>query len=666
MDAYLRLQQRKAEEHNAYAMSMVSYSHGRVSEEDFLKYDKEALESNIYDYIVIGSGYGGSIYAMRMAEKGYSVLLLEQGRRWSNKKADVDLSFSDLWKPNLFKWLCGNRQCISLGGICVETNVGVGGCSLGNTSHLEEHPDFKDLKPFYEKVRHNLGVTTQPSILERDAQVVAAASRAGVPFEAYRTDVGVFFGKQTGTKKEVALHSNEDRQAQKVLNDPKRNVPTPEQKSHNTRRQQIQRQSLGMTDANIGERGRAVWDDPYFGGIGMNRSPCMECGECSVGCTRNAKNSLDKNYTFMSEQRYDVNLVTGCRVDAVRYLGAIESEEDDSRYVVDGIISQMVGNEKGLTDFTVRKKFSVQLKARNVVVSCGTVETNALLLAMKNDPLGLPELPNSVGTNIYSPNMVKMHVTSLDFEEGTPDGRNFTEGVTTSAVLKTTDNNGKIEVSGVPPESSRIRYSCFRRSDDGSWGGVGNAIMKAFNNWYQSPYDMFHYSTKPAWNETTVVLKEVTPNSDPMTMRLVKKKPVLDCTIPRNVPTHSKKVADEILEQLGGGYIGQSYKEVFLNKSIVSDIVGGVDEDVINKETNEVHQYPGLYVVDGSTISQSLGAVDSTLTVAALSERAAASVPISSSGMAKERFSEFTPWTNIELKDRGFKVVPTSKTESKK
>ena len=224
LDAYHRIRERKAAAHNEYAMSSVSYTHGKVSQEGLQSYDHEALKENIYDYIVIGSGYGGSIYAMRMAEKGYSVVLLEQGRRWNNIKTNVDLNCSDLWKPNLLKLLRGKKQYISLGDICVETNVGVGGCSLEQSSHLEEHPDFKDLEPYYKKVRQFLGVSTQPAIYERDGRVVTAASNVEVPFEAYRTDVGIFFGKQAGNIKDQTLLTNEERRIKDIANNPNRTV----------------------------------------------------------------------------------------------------------------------------------------------------------------------------------------------------------------------------------------------------------------------------------------------------------------------------------------------------------------------------------------------------------------------------------------------------------
>ena len=408
-----------------------------------------------------------------------------------------------------------------------------------------------------------------------------------------------------------------------------------------------------MKDMNISERGRAVWDDPYFEGLGMTRSPCMECGECSVGCSRNAKNSLDKNYLYLAEMRYGVNILNSYRATAVRYLGEVEDEEDDSRYVVDGKLTIVKPNEDGLSDVSVGKSIDVRLKARNVVVSCGTVETNSLLLQMKKDELGLPNLPDSVGTNIFSPTTTKLYCTSLDLE-GTPDGRDFSEGVSASVVLKTTDNNGKIEVSGVPLENSRTRYTSFRRQEH--YSGLFNVLKQCLINWYNNPIEMYHWCVKPGWNETTLVLKEVIPNDEPMTMSINKKQPVLSCETPHNIPRHSGKVADELLESLGGGFVSQNYKEVLFNKSVVSDIVGGVDSNTINSSTNEVHSYPGLYVVDGSTINQSLGSIDSTLTVAAIAERAADSVPVSTSGKAKPRFSEYTPWTTVEFKDRGHKV----------
>ena len=82
----------------------------------------------------------------------------------------------------------------------------------------------------------------------------------------------------------------------------------------------IQRKALG-TDGEIAERGRAVWTDPYFNGVGPNRGPCIGCAKCSILCRTNAKNTMEVNYGFLAERRYDATFMSTTRAEAVRYLG---------------------------------------------------------------------------------------------------------------------------------------------------------------------------------------------------------------------------------------------------------------------------------------------------------------------------------------------------------
>jgi cholesterol oxidase len=211
-----------------------------------------------YDYVVIGSGFGGSVSALRLSEKGYRVAVLERGKRW--RAEDFPKTNWDtrrfLWAPKL---LCYGIQAITfLRDVMILHGAGVGGGSLvyANTllvppDHIFEEPrwrslgDWKrDLTPHYATAKRMLGATTAECQTELDHALRDVARDMGRESTFHKTEVGVFFGQPGVT------------------------VP-----------------------------------DPYFGGAGPARAGCTMCGGCMVGCRHNAKNTLDKNYLWLAERR---------------------------------------------------------------------------------------------------------------------------------------------------------------------------------------------------------------------------------------------------------------------------------------------------------------------------------------------------------------------------
>jgi cholesterol oxidase len=210
-----------------------------------------------YDVVVVGSGFGGSVAALRASEKGYRVLVLEAGRRFSDAtlpKTSWDLP-KFFWAPRL-GWL-GIQKITPLNDVLVLSGAGVGGGSLvyANTLYTPLDDFFRDpqwaqitdwkveLAPYYDQATRMLGVTKNPSITPSDVHMRAVAEDMGVGHTFDLTPVGVFFDQP----------------------------------------------------------GRTV-DDPYFGGAGPARTGCIECGECMIGCRHGAKNRLDVNYLHLAEQ----------------------------------------------------------------------------------------------------------------------------------------------------------------------------------------------------------------------------------------------------------------------------------------------------------------------------------------------------------------------------
>lgn len=210
-----------------------------------------------YDVIVVGSGFGGSVAALRLTEKGYRVGVMEAGRRF----ADDELPENN-WAVTRYLWApwarCfGIMRITLLKDVLIASGTGVGGGSLVYANTLYEPLDAfyrdrqwahladwkEELAPHYAQAKKMLGVTTYPGSSPADARLRALARDYGVEETFHPTEVGVLFGETPGEK--IA--------------------------------------------------------DPFFGGAGPVRNACIDCGACMTGCRHNAKNTLVKNYLHLAE-----------------------------------------------------------------------------------------------------------------------------------------------------------------------------------------------------------------------------------------------------------------------------------------------------------------------------------------------------------------------------
>ncbi|MQA03996.1 MAG: FAD-dependent oxidoreductase [Streptosporangiales bacterium] len=210
-----------------------------------------------FDVAVVGSGFGGSVTALRLAEKGYRVVVLEAGRRFAPEQLP-----RTSWQLRRFLWAprlgCYGIQRISvLRDVVVLAGAGVGGGSLvyANTLYEPPEPFFRDpqwrditdwqdeLRPFYDQARRMLGVTENPTMTPSDEAMRTVADQMGVGHTFRLAPVGVWFGKP----------------------------------------------------------GETI-DDPYFGGAGPSRTGCIQCGSCMTGCRFGAKNTLPSNYLYLAER----------------------------------------------------------------------------------------------------------------------------------------------------------------------------------------------------------------------------------------------------------------------------------------------------------------------------------------------------------------------------
>jgi cholesterol oxidase len=313
---------------------------------------------HVYDYLIIGSGFGGSVSALRLVEKGYDVLLLEKGSELVAEdfpKTNWDVK-RWLWAPLLgFR---GLFQIRPFRHVAVLAGAGVGGGSLtyANTLPIPRAGFFsspswahladweKQLMPHYQTARRMLGAAPTDFLTPADKLLQSVAEDRGKPEQFEKPYVGIF----------------------------------------------------------MGERGKTV-PDPYFGGQGPERTGCIRCGACMTGCRHGAKNSLDKNYLYLAQKR---GLELRADTEVVRV-----APHEQGGYEVEAL--------RG-TSFFRRER--IAYRARNVIFSGGALGTNALLLRQKRDKTALPRLSDQLGrrvrTNSESLIVVTVPASSEDHSQG--------------------------------------------------------------------------------------------------------------------------------------------------------------------------------------------------------------------------------------------------------
>ncbi len=307
---------------------------------------------------MIGSGFGGSVSALRLAEKGYRVAVLECGRRFE----DEDFA-KTTWQLGRYYWMpkLGLRGILRLTvfkDIFIVSGCGVGGGSLGYANTLyRARPAFfadrqwgelgnweADLQPHYEAAERMLGVADYPLEGPADLLLKEYGEEIGVGDTYKQTRVGAYFG----------------------------------------------------------EPGKTV-SDPYFGGEGPDRAGCIGCGSCMVGCRHNAKNTLRKNYLWFAEQ-LGVEIIPERQVTDVRPLGAEDGSE-----------GYEVASERSGAWVRRRRR---TLTAGGVVVAAGALGTNSLLQNCRHRgslPNLSPRLGDLVRTNSESINAVTAPSDERDF-----------------------------------------------------------------------------------------------------------------------------------------------------------------------------------------------------------------------------------------------------------
>lgn len=533
----------------------------------------------LFDHVVIGSGFGGAVSAMRLAEKGYRVLVLERGRRF----ADEDFARSTwdlrryLWAPALRCF--GILQISPFRDVVVLHGAGVGGGSLGYANVLMQPSDaaFDEpawrrladwktiLAPHYATARRMLGVATNPRLGPADAVLQSIAADMGVAHTVRATTVGTFFGRP-------------------------------------------------------GREGEEV-PDPYFGGAGPARRGCTFCGGCMVGCRHNAKNTLVKNYLWFAER-------SGALVEAEREVLDVRplpaGEPDGARYAVVHRRSTALPGAPG-------RRGERTVRARNVVVAAGALGTMRLLLRCRDVTRSLPDVSPRLG------DMVRTNSESLLGVVSRGRDVDYSAGIAITSIFEP-DASTAIEPVRYPAGSSAMRLLSGPMVE--ARGGVPARVAASLLHLVRHPLDFLRTHLLPGWAERTTIVLAMQTEDDALRVRLGRSPLTLfrrglvsvtqeGVARPARLPI-AHRVTREFAARTNGIPLG-SINEGLFDVPMTAHILGGCPmgesaaDGVVGRDC-QVHGYPGLYVVDGSVMPGNPG-VNPSLTIAALAEYAMERIP---------------------------------------
>ncbi|MEV6769621.1 GMC family oxidoreductase [Nocardia sp. NPDC051030] len=534
-----------------------------------------------YDVLVIGSGFGGSVSALRLTEKGYRVGVLESGRRWEASdipKSNWNLRKS-IWMPRL--GLTGTQRVSLLGKVTLFSAAGVGGGSLiyGNTLY-EPLPNFysdpswahitdwrSELAPYYDQAQRMLGVAENPRITPADEALREVAVELGVEDTFHPTNVGVFFGE------------------------PGKTVP-----------------------------------DPYFGGVGPDRTGCIHCANCMTGCAHGAKNTTNTNYLYLAEQ-------AGAQVHSMTTVTDVRQLTGGGYAVTTQTSGRLVRRQ--------RREFS----AEQVVFSAAARGTHHLLHQLR-DTGRLPEISPRLGELTRTNSEAVLTATSRTRTD-------FAQGVAITSSIHP-EPNTHIEVCHYGKGQNMLFPLTAPMIDGGPLRFLRFLLLILLH-----PL-LFARSLKVRRASERSVILLVMQSLDNSLTSFGKKTPFgyflstkqgAGEPNPTWIPTGHK--ANRLFaEKIDGDALGM-YMDVF-NIPSTAHYIGGCPmgesaADGVIDPYHRLHGYEGLHVIDGSAVSANLG-VNPSLTITAMAERACAFWPNKGEtdtrpahGIAYQRISPVNP-----------------------
>ena len=496
-----------------------------------------------FDVVVIGSGFGGSVAALRLREKNYSVAVIEAGRRFS----DSDFPKTS-WRLSRFLYfprlgLNGIQRIHALPDVLILAGAGVGGGSLVYANTLYQPPQSyfddrqwshitdwrEELAPCYEQATRMLGVEKNPHMTPSDIAMKKVADEMGVGQTFTLAPLGIHFGKGSGLQSE----------------------------------------------------------DPYFGGKGEARNGCTQCGACMTGCRFNAKNTLPKNYLGLAEK-------IGAKVFPEETVIKIEELQNKEWKITTRKSSSWFG----------RKKFYI---AKDVVVAAGTYNSQKLLHQMKISgvlPHISQALGNLSRTNSEAlTGAIMKHSSPIDFSVGAaitssfyPDSQTHVEpvrygkGSNFMGLLQTVMSDGK--VAGARRRHwlktvLRKPHHLLRIMDVRGWSqrGVIALVMQNVD------------SSISVIGKKFLSFTYLTSKNDPT-------KP--NATYIPVANQVARSIAREY-DGIAAGHVGDLISAPFTAHFVGGCVISDNPETGVIDPYHRTWNYPRLHIVDGSTLTANLG-----------------------------------------------------------
>ncbi len=520
-----------------------------------------------YDFAIIGSGFGGSVSALRLAEKGYRVVVIEQG----NRVTPIDMEeasksiFKLFWMPQA--GLKGFFTQSFFKHVSIVGGVGVGGGSIVYAAVLlKPKDDFyhdpswsglgldwkKELKKHYDTAGKMLGLKENPGMDIMDEYLRKAAKRMGALATFGSVKNGIYFG-------------------------------TPE----------------------------VTREDPYFGGRGPARDGCHLCGECLTGCKHGSKNTLDKNYLYLAEKLGTTIL--------------------PNRRVTNIVPGDKSGYRLKISDPTRPLKRCPEIRAGRVIIAAGVLGTLELLFRCRDITKTLPRISGQLGrivrTNSESIVGALSPDRDLDLSHGTTISTDFYPDAHTHITQNRfprgygfmrwyagplVDDDHPVRRSLKTLAVMLVRPASLARN----WFA---------RNWHKRVIIL----TVMQNLDNRISFKYGRSLATLFLSRRLKSKKWKGKEAPTNLPV-ANEAARVLAEELGGTPINV-IMESLLSQSTTAHILGGCHmgssaEDGVISTDHEVFNYPGLYVVDGAAVSANVG-VNPSLTITALAERAMSRIP---------------------------------------
>ncbi len=521
-----------------------------------------------FDWLVIGSGFGGSVSALRLAEKGYRVGVLECGRRFR----DEDFARST-WSLRRYFWAprAGMRGIMRLStfkDIAVVSGCGVGGGSLGyaNTLYVPPTEFFQDeqwsdlgaweatLAPHYEEAQRMLGVVVHEDDDPADLLLKELGEHLGVGDTYRKTPIGIY------------------------LDNPGRTVP-----------------------------------DPYFGGEGPDRTGCMRCGRCMVGCPHGAKNTLVKNYLWLAERR-GVTVTPDRTVVDVRPLGAPDGSDG---YAVTSVASGMRRDRDRRT-----------LTARGVVVAAGALGTNRLLQRCRLNG-SLPRISHRLGELVRTNSESILAVT---VPEDYPEDLTRRVAIT-SSIYPDPHTHIETVTYGHAGDSMSTLYTLLVAD-----GSRVTRPLKLLAQILRHPGRFAKVLYPRGWSRRTIIVlvMQTLDNAIALRPKLTRSGDVRlqteqDPTRPNPTFIPVANEAAEWLAKRTGGIAQSSVMEATMNIPSTAHILGGAviaadPEHGVVDARQQVFGYENLLVCDGAAVPANVG-VNPALTIPAMAEHAMSRIP---------------------------------------